>query len=171
MMGSQNQTGLIPRLCDELFDRISKVSRITSMSTTFDHFSIPSPSHSSSRMIIFFAILRIMLPSAHHPSPPHHAVSKQLTLFPTGTPSSPFPFPLSTFNSHHALARSLIALHITTPNTSTLPAVSFILDHPLSIPVFLLCLFPSSSFSLSSSCLPTMPLTHHPFTLYPSQIP
>ena len=28
MMGSQNQTGLIPRLCDELFDKISKVSYI-----------------------------------------------------------------------------------------------------------------------------------------------
>ena len=26
MMGSQNQTGLIPRLCNELFDRISSVS-------------------------------------------------------------------------------------------------------------------------------------------------
>jgi len=41
MMGSQNQTGLIPRLCDELFGKISKVS----MSTTSGHFLIPSHSH------------------------------------------------------------------------------------------------------------------------------
>ena len=37
MMGShdQNQTGLIPRLCDELFDRISKVNM-----EKFNHFFV-----------------------------------------------------------------------------------------------------------------------------------
>ena len=41
MMGSQNQTGLIPRLCDELFDKISKVSCIISLSTMSDQLLIP----------------------------------------------------------------------------------------------------------------------------------
>lgn len=41
MMGNQNQTGLIPRLCDELFDKISKVSYIISVFTISGQHLIP----------------------------------------------------------------------------------------------------------------------------------